>query len=433
MAGDVGATNDINPLDVNDDQAITALDALTVINGLRRGGPNGFSDVNGDGNTTAGDALLVINGLSRGEEFVQTSLDDNGVLSIRGTNQDDFVQVDQFQGTRTVNVTINDAVKTFRGVQSLDIRVGNGNDEVAVNTLDDPDFLISSLVRGGNGDDILQGGGGSDELRGGNGSDIVTNFVTDENYAPIGRGSMDVLLGGNGDDFLWGGWGVSDVIRGGNGNDAIYDIVGGTNDVDGGNGDDFIIARGGAGLPTDPLNNPGQLTADMVAQDRRDSRVVQFDAASQADGPVVIGNTLYVLNLGGGDIEINQDRSKIVVNYNGEEFKFKAKDITVIAGLGGGAADDSFVNNTDISSVFYGLGGDDVLIGGGGDDVLKGGAGDDFIDGRGGLDDVTGDAGEDEINAFDGETDVVRIDALDSVLADLGKDRLVIKRNLAFS
>jgi Ca2+-binding RTX toxin-like protein len=434
LAGDV-AQNDIEPLDVNDDQAITALDALNVINGMWAGNKaKGFLDVNGDGKVTTNDARLVINGIGYGAQFATASINDDGVLSIRGTNQDDFVQVNQTKGTRTVELTINDDVKTFGGVQSLDIRVGNGNDEVAVNTFDDPDFLISSVIRGGNGDDILQGGGGSDVMFGGNGSDIVTNFVTDENYNPVGTGSVDQLFGGNGDDFLWGGWGVQDIIRGGNGNDAIYDIVGGSNDIDGGNGDDFVINRGGAGLPTDPLNNPGQLTSDVNALDRRDSRVVAFDAATQANGPVIIDNTLYVLNLGGGDIEINNEgNSRVIVLYNGQEFTFKKEDFTVIAGLGGGDADDSFVNNTGISSVFYGLGGDDVLIGGNGDDVLKGGSGDDYIDGRGGLDDITGDAGEDQINAADGETDVVRIDALDLVFADAGKDRIVVKRNLAFS
>lgn len=431
LAGDF-SQNDTHPLDVNDDQTISARDALMVINSLSEENPRGFTDVNGNGEVTALDALLVINGLNRGDKFEQTSLSKDGVLTIRGSNKDDFIQVNQVRGSRTVEVTVNDTVATFKGVKSLDIRAANGNDEVFLNTFDDPDFLISSVVRGGNGDDIIQGGGGDDALFGENGDDIVSNFVTDENYAPVGRGSTDILDGGNGNDSLWGGWGIQDTIRGGNGNDTIYDIVGGVNDIDGGNGDDYIIARTGAGLPTNPLNDPGALVADAVVQSDRDSRVVLFDAGSQANGPVVIGNTLYALNLGGGAIEVNRDGNYIVVNYNDNEFAFVAKGITAIAGLGG-PSDDTFVNNTDISSVFYGLGGNDVLIGGRGDDVLKGGDGDDFIDGRGGLDDTTGDAGTDVLQAADGSLDIVRIDSLDSVYADLGVDRLVIKRNLAFS
>lgn len=355
-----------------------------------------------------------------------------GTLVINGTNQDDFVQVDQVKGTRSVEVNVNGKTSSFDGVKTLVITGGNGNDDISVNTLDDADFLINSFVFGGNGNDIIQGGGGNDYLDGGNGDDILSTFVTDENYNPIGAGSTNVLIGGNGNDSLWGGWGVRDILLGGNGNDTIYDIVGGSNYIDGGNGNDFIIARGGAGLPTDPLNNPGVLVSDFVVNDKRDSNVVLFDAATQANGPVVIGNTLYVLNLGGGDITVDRDGKDLVVNYNGDIFTFDAKKITTIAGLGG-PGNDTFVNNTNIKSVFYGLGGDDVLLGGSNDDVLKGGDGNDYIDGRGGKDDITGDAGADTLNSVDGKKDIVRVDALDTVFTDVGLDRLVVKRNLMFS
>ncbi|MCC9655655.1 dockerin type I domain-containing protein [Rhodopirellula halodulae] len=64
--------NDIEPHDVNGDEEVTALDALTIINYLNTYGPGpvGFGDpgygydVNGDGFVTALDALLVINHLN---------------------------------------------------------------------------------------------------------------------------------------------------------------------------------------------------------------------------------------------------------------------------------------------------------------------------------------------------------------------------------
>lgn len=66
-----------NPYDVNDDGAITARDALGVINYLSRAGEGEaitaanlemFYDVNADNNISAADALGVINAISRGEE-----------------------------------------------------------------------------------------------------------------------------------------------------------------------------------------------------------------------------------------------------------------------------------------------------------------------------------------------------------------------------
>lgn len=358
----------------------------------------------------------------------------DGTLFVCGDNGDNLIQVDQQQLTNTVNLTADGQSNSFDNIQKVVVQGGNGDDDISINTYDDAGFLISSQVFGGNGNDIIQGGGGSDYLDGGNGNDIVSNFVTDPNYAPIGRGSYDTLIGGNGNDSLWGGWGVQDVIFGGNGKDTIYDIVGGSNVIDGGRGDDFIIARAGAGLPTDPLNNPGGLTSDTVNANK-DKATVLFDAGTQAGGaPVLIDGTLYVLNLDGGDISVNQSGKNVVVTYDGTDFTYRAKDVNAIAGIGG-PTDDTFTNNTNIRSVFYGQGGNDTLLGGGSGDVLKGGSGNDYIDGRGGRDDITGDAGADVLVANSGkkDKDIVRTDAFDQVFIDLGLDRLVIKRNLAFA
>ncbi len=67
--------NPVDPLDVNDDSLVTALDALTVINEMndrnagrqnpRREGSRRFLDVNNDGLLTAMDVLNIINGINR--------------------------------------------------------------------------------------------------------------------------------------------------------------------------------------------------------------------------------------------------------------------------------------------------------------------------------------------------------------------------------
>lgn len=349
-----------------------------------------------------------------------------GYLTIVGDNKNNNIEVSQIDGTNSVSVFVpGSTVKTYNNVKSVTVVGGNGNDNITINTLDNPSFLIPSYIDGGNGDDIIQGGGGSDLLIGGNGNDIITNFVTDANYNPIGKGSKDILIGGNGNDSLWGGWGVSDTLLGGNGDDTIYDIVGGSNFVNGGAGNDKIIDRTGAGLPTDPLNNPGALVADTVVKDRLDQNVVLFDAGTQAAGPVVINNTLYVLNLGTGDIQLDKVGKNYVLNYNGTNYVYPVGTFNTVAGIGGNG-NDTFTNNTNVESVFYGQGGNDTLLGGSNDDVLKGGNGNDSINGRAGNDDITGDAGSDTLIGGTGN-DIVRYDVLDSIFADIG-DRLVLKK-----
>lgn len=355
-----------------------------------------------------------------------------GTLFLRGDNADNVMVVDQIEGTRSVTVTLDGEVERFDNVMRVLARGGNGDDEITINTFDNPAFLIRSVVRGDNGNDILQGGGGNDVLDGGNGDDIITNFVTGPNYEPVGSGSVDILIGGNGNDSLWGGWGRLDMILGGNGDDTIYDIVGGRNHIVGGQGDDFITARGGAGLPTDPLNNPGGLVSDAVFTDRQDSRVVLFDAATQAAGPVVIGSTLYLLNLDGGEIIVDDSGDRLLVSYDGEIFEFDSKGITAVASIMG-PTDDLFINNSAISAVVYGQGGSDTIIGGFGDDLLKGGDGDDVIIAGEGFDDITGDAGSDILIADDDDKDIVRNDPRDAIFTDIGRDRIVTKRNLRFA
>lgn len=352
----------------------------------------------------------------------------NGALLVTGDNLSNTIDVTQIDGSSSVNVIAdNKDLGKFDNVTSVTVKGNNGNDTINVNTTDDPAYLITSYIYGGNGNDTIQGGGGSDYMYGNDGDDIITNFVTDDNYVPIGKGSIDVLDGGNGNDILWGGWGLKDFILGGNGDDVIYDIVGGSNYVDGGAGRDWLVDRAGLGLPTDPLNNPGKLTSDVVVYDKYDESVVLFDAATQLNGPVVIGKTLYVLNLGGGDIALNYDkRGNYVLNYNGQQFNYKRNAFNTIAGIGG-STNDTFINNTYALSVFYGQGGDDKILGGYSKDLLKGGAGNDTIDGRIGNDIISGDAGADTLNAKNQGQDVVYYDAFDAVFSSIG-DRLVKKR-----
>ncbi len=84
LAAESFTTNPIQPLDVDQNSRVTALDALRVINQLARVGseaepdPGEYFDVNGSGDVSALDALLVINALSRGPILAGRLVDDTG-------------------------------------------------------------------------------------------------------------------------------------------------------------------------------------------------------------------------------------------------------------------------------------------------------------------------------------------------------------------
>ena len=65
----LAATNPIEPLDVSGDLSVTPLDALQVINAVRRGEASAkdFPDVNADGTVAPVDALRIINAIRRGD------------------------------------------------------------------------------------------------------------------------------------------------------------------------------------------------------------------------------------------------------------------------------------------------------------------------------------------------------------------------------
>lgn len=77
--------NTTEPLDVNNDAVVSAVDALRVVNELnfQRDGnsprPDGFLDVNNDRALTPVDALMVINGINERQRVPETRRDNDGV------------------------------------------------------------------------------------------------------------------------------------------------------------------------------------------------------------------------------------------------------------------------------------------------------------------------------------------------------------------
>ncbi|MGI5284367.1 calcium-binding protein [Nonomuraea polychroma] len=101
-------------------------------------------------------------------------------------------------------------------------------------------------LRGGAGEDTLHGGGGFDKLRGDAGDDVLRGGIGNDRLN--GGADEDDLRGDSDDDELTGGIGT-DELRGGDGIDELNGNSG-NDDLNGGNGNDEL--NGGTG--DDELN-----------------------------------------------------------------------------------------------------------------------------------------------------------------------------------
>lgn len=313
----------------------------------------------------------------------EVRLRSNGTLHIQGDAANNEISISQDNNNITVN--IDGEVYTFShdNVRSLSIHGQNGNDLI------ENQSNLDAVINGGSGNDVILGGSGNDVLLGGAGNDILTDI----------GGTQNTLDGGSGDDNLWALSGNGrDSLQGGSGNDTLYAIVGGTNTSDGGLGDDIMIVRG----------------TDNITTDSGDT-VVQFQDRGR---DVALSNgILYVM--GGGNIAIVESGDQLMVQTNGETHSFNRADVNFIAGIGDPVRDDVFINMSSVGSVYYGAGGNDMLVGGRSGDILKGGSGVDMIWGGGGNDDISGDGGNDVVMGAQGN-DIIRTDGNDLLFTDAG-------------
>ena len=139
--------NPADQFDVNADQAVTALDALQVINELNRresgdsllsepyaeGRP--YVDVNGNGSVSAVDALQIINELNRGISGERSQVDGDRLISEQST----LVTLGETAGKRTYRLEIDGLLGS--GTSGFDLT----NDVLAI-YLVDPDDPTRSLI-----------------------------------------------------------------------------------------------------------------------------------------------------------------------------------------------------------------------------------------------------------------------------------------------
>ena len=100
---------------------------------------------------------------------------------------------------------------------------------------------------------------------------------------------------------------------------------------------------------------------------------------------------------------------------------FSASEVARVTFIGN-AGNDTFTNNTNIVSSFFGGNGDDTLTGGSNDDFINGGNGSDTISGGNGNDTIIGSFGNDELRGGEGNDSIFGSADLNTIHGDAGDD-----------
>jgi Ca2+-binding RTX toxin-like protein len=171
---------------------------------------------------------------------------DAGVLTVAGTNKNDWISIGVADTLLTVTYNKQSFQFNTSDVTEIDIDGGRGNDWIWV----DNAVLANAVIHGGDGNDRIQGGGGNDTIFGDKGNDRLH-----------GGAGNDTISGGAGNDWAWGDDG-NDVVHGDFGNDHVFGGAGndqvfgdaGQDAVNGDDGDDVLsggyghdLLHGGAG------------------------------------------------------------------------------------------------------------------------------------------------------------------------------------------
>ncbi len=330
-------------------------------------------------------------------------------------------------------------------------------------------------LEGGEGGDDIVGGLGDDLLYGGEGVDWLfeTNGADDQLYGEGGDDELHysaalsdelvtgLLDGGDGDDLLsFGAYGFQDRARllGGDGNDTIQSRTGGQVEIDAGAGADFVLIDNlgtlydivlGSGsdiLYLHGITHLEQGTAGIGVSDFTPGDAGDALALTQYLTLVADGWNKSANPFASGHLELIQRGADAVIRFDedGSAGLHDAfVDLLVLENVAAGsltvrnigfAPDGSAtlgltVTGTDARDVLTGAGGDDLLLGLDEDDRLLGGAGNDRIEGGDGHDIMTGEVGDDLL--FGGAGHDGLYDSLhgsDQLFGEAGNDGLTVER-----
>ncbi len=325
-------------------------------------------------------------------------------------------------GQITGTVDLGDGVDVVRntGVIEGDVLLGAGDDEY-----DGRGGVVTGIVDGGDGNDVIRGGDGDETLLGGAGNDVVA-----------GGAGADVMDGGTHDTSVFGfdtldysdspegvqvnlgdaTQSTSAPIKGaagtGFGGHAEGDTFQNFEKVIGSAFDDFVYGAAGMnevdlGAGNDTFDNDAPLVSDNLVFLGAGNDVARTGAG---DDLVDAGSgNDWVQGEDGADRLFGGEGGDLLLGGNGADQ------------LDGGADADALFGGAD-GDTLRGGSGNDLLSGGSGDDVLEGGAGNDLLLGGDGdnLFRFGPDGGEDLIVGFQagaGTPDTVDLTAFDTILS----------------
>ncbi len=346
-------------------------------------------------------------GDTAGDQPVVPAAVRDGVLTITGTDENDYVRLTPGTDQVVVRTVSRDAAgkevvtdRAFSGVKRVRFTGGAGDD-----TLDAGALAIPVEADGGLDADTLIGGSAADRLTDGSGDDEDTLIGGGGNDTLIGGGGADVLTGGDGNDAITDTAG-DNTLSGGDGNDTITDGAGGSR-LDAGDGDDVVSA------------GDGDNVADLGAGNDRYTGGAGMDTV---DGG--LGND--TIAVGGG---VDAAAPAPYTDASGEEFVTLPQPANVATGgagndvLTGGDARDLLQGDAG-NDTLTGGGSDDMLFGGDGDDSVAGGAGDDALTGDDGIDTLAGDDGNDALSGGAGNDALTGGRGADVLVGGSGTNRL---------
>jgi Ca2+-binding RTX toxin-like protein len=277
-------------------------------------------------------------------------------------------------------ITVNQAKCPVATVGVIDIRLGDLDDEAAV------DPSIAGLGDQFNPGVLIQGDAGNDTLTGG--PNVDNGLYGHNNFSFEGPGE-DKLTGGGLRDYLSGSEG-NDELTGSAGRDDLWGGDGADN-VDGGAGDDTLY-EGTASNGADRLI-PGPGIDQLYYGDRKgDVNVAENGLAD--DGELLEGDN------------VDPGLESVVTGSGNDTFA--------------GSGEGTLVSTNE---------GNDTISAGDGDDQIEGGEGNDVLNGEGGGDQIVADEGNDLVDGGPGDDSIsdgfeLTDGGADSFMGGAGNDRL---------
>ncbi len=337
-------------------------------------------------------------------------LDAVGRLNVRGSNQNDTIQIEPGAAGR-VNVRIGNLTPISFAKNEFDLVVVDalgGNDRITVTATG-----ISTSILGGTGNDSITGGSGRDTIDGGDGNDTI--------LGGSGGDTVNVLSGGNGDDSITGGQG-NDVLDGNAGNDSL----------NGSGGDDSIF--GNDGNDTISGNDGGDTINGNNGNDSIDGNDGNDHLNGNSGNDTLDGGFGSDVSDGGADDDRLLSNGETTPVVNGLDLIRAFGDFI-------GRSVDALFNDADIQTAFENFGEFieeiglpvtlDLLRGGPGNDTLEGGNGLDVLDGAAGNDSLEGGTGIDLLRGGSGNDRLRGGLGFDVIFGDAGNDLEILENPLS--